>query len=65
MPAYEFSCMQCGRHFEKNIAFHEGRQNVRCPNGHGEVRQVYSAPWVIFKGSGWYSTDNRPPSANK
>jgi putative FmdB family regulatory protein len=31
-----------------------------CPNGHRRTRRVFSAPAVVFRGSGWYSTDSRP-----
>ena len=30
-----------------------------CPGGGGELRKVFSAPYIGFKGSGFYRTDNR------
>jgi len=63
MPRYEFSCPICGQTFEKNLPFHESLGDVRCPSGHKDVRRVYSAPPVMFKGSGFYVTDHRPGSA--
>ena len=31
----------------------------------GTVRRIPQLPAVIFKGSGWYSIDNRSPSGKK
>jgi putative FmdB family regulatory protein len=31
----------------------------RCPHGHHKVRRVFSPPAIVFKGSGFYVTDNR------
>jgi putative FmdB family regulatory protein len=59
MPLYDYSCEQCGSHFEKRLSFSDDPASVICPNGHREIRRVYLAPSVVFKGSGWYSTDHR------
>jgi len=32
---------------------------VTCPNGHPQIHRVYSAPAIIFKGSGFYVSDSR------
>ena len=60
MPSYEFTCATCGRTFEKNLPLGADRAEVRCPSGHRRVRRVYSAPPVMYKGSGFYVTDHRP-----
>jgi putative FmdB family regulatory protein len=59
MPRYEFSCPVCGQTFEKTLSFQETQVGVRCPSGHKNVRRVYTAPLVMFKGSGFYVTDHR------
>lgn len=59
MPTYEFICKVCGSHFEKHIAFDQNANQVICPNGHKQTRKIYSAPEIIYKGSGFYTTDNR------
>ncbi len=59
MPVYTFVCPICGARFEKQVSFNGDIEELRCPNGHTHVRKVFSAPAVIFKGSGWYSTDHR------
>ena len=65
VPIYEYECTTCGLHFERRQSF--GDTNVpACPNGHDRVQRLFSAPGIVFKGSGWYVTDSRKsgPSAN-
>lgn len=59
MPVYTYSCNKCGIRFEKRIPFDSDNTDQICPNGHKQVQRKYSPPAVVFKGSGWYSTDNR------
>jgi putative FmdB family regulatory protein len=63
MPVYSFVCSECGNHFDQRRSFQESDGNVVCPNGHKNVRREYSSPSVVFKGSGWYSTDHRKNSS--
>jgi putative FmdB family regulatory protein len=58
MPSYEFSCLSCGRTFERSLPMDADHDNVRCPAGHSRVRRIYSAAPVFFKGSGFYVTDH-------
>lgn len=60
MPIYSYICNDCGIKFERNISFKDNADHQNCPNGHLHVRRVFSPPSIVFKGSGWYSTDNRP-----
>lgn len=57
MPIYEYECTTCGVHFERLQRFGDTPPN-RCPQGHSAVRKVLSPPLIIFKGSGFYCTDN-------
>jgi len=57
MPIYEYECSECGTHFEQWQKFGDGLPSA-CPNGHKQVRRLLSQPMVIFKGSGFYSTDH-------
>jgi putative FmdB family regulatory protein len=57
MPIYEYECLECGMHFDRLQRFGE-TQPVSCPNGHRKVHRLLSQPTVIFKGSGFYVTDN-------
>ncbi|NPA26272.1 MAG: FmdB family transcriptional regulator [Chloroflexi bacterium] len=59
MPTYTFKCDVCGVTFDKWLSFRDDQSQVRCPNGHTQVHRVYYAPAVVFKGSGFYVTDNR------
>jgi len=57
MPIYEYRCLQCGRNFD---LFHAvGADPGPCPWCRGTVRRIYSSIGVIFKGSGFHSTDYR------
>ena len=57
MPVYEYRC-QKGHQYEKAERFGAPREQV-CPRCGGPSRRQISLPAVIFKGSGFYSTDNR------
>ncbi len=60
MPTYEYKCLLKGHRFTQSRAITDRSKRVRCHCGDRAVLQV-SAPAVIFKGSGFYSTDNRTP----
>jgi putative FmdB family regulatory protein len=70
MPTYEYFCTKCGQNFE---AFQSMRDDPfrECPKelcrlpkwGHGKMKRlVGTGAGLIFKGSGFYSTDYRSPS---
>ena len=64
MPTYDYECSQCGR-FEWVQKITEDPLTV-CPRCGGEAqRQISRNVGIIFKGSGFYITDNRKPSKNK
>lgn len=60
MPIYEYECLECGQRFER-------RQSVKdepireCGKCGGAARRVIHPVGIIFKGSGFYATDNRKP----
>ena len=58
MPAYTFHCRICGEVFTRRYSFHDDLSTVACPHGHREVERVFRPPAVVFKGSGFYSTDH-------
>src|ERR671934_734910 len=70
MPTYEYSCQKCGQNFEafqsmREAPFRECPKDLcRLPRwGHGKVKRLLgTGAGVIFKGSGFYSTDYRSPS---
>ena len=57
MPIYEYECLECGARFDKLQRYGEP-DPTQCPNGHDLVHRLLSPPTVIFKGSGFYATDN-------
>ncbi len=58
MPIYEYECLECGLHFDKLQRFGEPGPES-CPRGHERIHRLLSQPAIIFKGSGFYVTDNR------
>jgi putative FmdB family regulatory protein len=57
MPIYEYECQECGVHFDKLQRFGDAQPDT-CPNGHSQVARLLSSPAIIFKGPGFYVTDN-------
>ncbi len=57
MPLYEYRCSS-GHHFEKSEGFNAPTEQ-KCLTCGGPARRQISLPAVIFKGAGFYSTDNR------
>ena len=57
MPIYEYECLECGVHFDKLQRFGDPAPDT-CPQGHKRVHRLLSQPAVIFKGSGFYTTDH-------
>lgn len=60
MPLYEFFCDSCHTRFEARRSFSDTSVPA-CPNcnGAGKVHKIFSAPAIVFKGSGFYVTDSR------
>jgi putative FmdB family regulatory protein len=66
MPTYEYACRKCGHRFEK---FQPMRDEplVKCPKcGRAALKRlVGGGGGLIFKGSGFYSTDYRKKEKGK
>jgi putative FmdB family regulatory protein len=63
MPTYEYECTKCGHTFEAFQSIMD-KPLSRCPECKSAVRRVINGGLgVIFKGSGFYSTDNKRGSA--
>ena len=56
MPTYEYACKGCGEHLEVVQSFRDDAL-TECPSCHGQLRKVFSAAGLIFKGSGWHVKD--------
>ncbi len=58
MPTYQYACTECDHAFEQFQSFSDDSLTV-CPACEGRLRKVFNAVGVVFKGSGFYRTDNR------
>jgi putative FmdB family regulatory protein len=62
MPTYEYECRSCGHTFEAFQSIND-KPLSRCPKCKSAVRRIINGGMgVIFKGSGFYSTDNKKGS---
>src|ERR1700759_1435446 len=70
MPTYEYHCEKCGKDFELFQSMKDAPLR-ECPKdlcrkskwGHGKVKRLLgTGAGLIFKGSGFYSTDYRSSS---
>lgn len=57
MPVYEYQCTRCGHRFE--VVHAVGETVERCEQCGAPVRRVFSPVGIIFKGSGFHTTDYR------
>jgi putative FmdB family regulatory protein len=59
MPTYEYECTKCGHTFEAFQSMSD-KPISRCPKCKSSVKRlIHGGLGVIFKGSGFYSTDNK------
>jgi len=63
MPTYEYECTQCHTRTEVVQKFSDAPLTV-CEKCGGELRKVFSAVGIVFKGSGFYKTDSRGTSVS-
>lgn len=64
MPVYTYRCDNCGVQFDHQQHFSD-KPLVRCPECHHKtLRRVYRPVGIVFKGSGFYVTDNRSASSS-
>lgn len=63
MPKYQYQCKDCGEALEVQQSFTDDALTV-CPNCGGNLRKVFNAVGVVFKGSGFYRNDSRSTSSS-
>lgn len=64
MPVYTYRCESCGVQFERQQSFTDAPLKI-CPECRKRsLKKVISPVRVVFKGSGFYSTDHRPSAAS-
>ncbi|HEY4695721.1 MAG TPA: FmdB family zinc ribbon protein [Candidatus Hydromicrobium sp.] len=63
MPVYSYRCEKCGKIFDK---FQKAGCDdvVKCIYCDSSTSRLFSAVGIIFKGSGFYSTDYKSSSKN-
>ena len=62
MPIYLYECDSCGVRFERMQRMSDDPL-TDCPECEGHVHRVIQPVGIIFKGSGFYITDNRQVSS--
>ncbi len=61
MPLYEYDCSKCGR-FEIQQSMKDSPITI-CPTCGGPIQRLISKNvGIVFKGPGFYVTDNKPAS---
>ena len=58
MPTYEYACTSCGQHVEVFQRISD-EPLTECGACGSPLRKVFFPAGILFKGSGFYSTDNR------
>ena len=61
MPIYEYACTSCGERTEAKQSFDDPPLE-ECPQCGGKLRKLFSPVGIVFKGSGFYSTDAKSGS---
>ncbi len=63
MPTYEYQCNKCGHRMEEFQSI-TAKPLKRCPScsKNGLVRLIGTGAGILFRGSGFYSTDYRSES---
>jgi putative FmdB family regulatory protein len=64
MPIYEYACTACGERTEARQSFDDPPLED-CPHCGGKLRKLYSPVGIVFKGSGFYSTDQKSKKSGR
>ncbi len=57
MPTYEYECSLCHFRFERKQRFDAESVSI-CPRCQGKTQRVFHSVPILFRGSGFYSTDH-------
>ena len=63
VPTYQYRCVDCAEELEVKQSFSDAALTT-CPSCGGDLRKVFGAAGVVFKGSGFYRTDSRSTSSS-
>ena len=64
MPTYEYVCKSCGETMDVYQSFSDKPLKKHKGCG-GELKKVFHARGIVFKGGGFYATDSRPATSTK
>jgi len=65
MPIYTYRCENCGIQFDYQQSYNDNNLSI-CPECEEKsLHRVYRPVGIVFKGSGFYATDNRSPSGQQ
>lgn len=56
MPIYEFECEKCHERYEIMVKLGEDLTKI-CVKCGGNLKKIFSPVGIVFKGSGFYTTD--------
>ncbi len=57
MPTYDYRCNKCRHRFEEVQSF-SSEPVATCPDCGGSAARQFTVPVVVYKGSGFYTTDH-------
>jgi putative FmdB family regulatory protein len=64
MPTYEYVCKKCGETIEIFQSFSDKPLKRHKVCG-GDLKKVFHARGIVFKGDGFYATDSKTASSSK
>lgn len=64
MPTYEYLCKKCGQRFDILQSFSDKPLKIHSDCG-GDLKKVFHARGIVFKGSGFYANDHRSANSTK
>src|SRR6266704_2800551 len=63
VPIYSYTCTSCNEVVEKRQSYTDPPLTM-CEQCGGTLRKIIHPVGIVFKGSGWYSTDSRAASTS-
>ena len=64
LPIYDYQCGSCGHRFELRQSF-SAESEASCLKCGSSSRRRFHAPTIIYKGSGFYTTDYKRKSVSE
>lgn len=65
MPSYEYRCMMCNEAMVLSRKIEERNDEVKCLACGNPAQRIYNSVNAVFKGGGFYSTDNPSPKKTR